>query len=151
MAEQSSRCPQRLFIPARPASISGQTPQGPLGPAAAASAAPRAGPSRRGREGSARATPCWWPPKRRSCRGQLRWHCSVTSGGAGGARWPFCLLPSLLRACPRSGAEGWQPPGALPGGAAPLNGFCSEPPYAAPRPGKGVGSTCGASRDGRAG
>lgn len=58
---------------------------------------------------------------------------------------------SLLRARPPARAEGWQPPGALPGRAGPLDGFCSEPPYPAPRPGKDVGSECGASRGRRAG
>lgn len=39
--------------------------------------------------------------------------------GAGGAGWLLCRLPSLLRARPRAGPEGWQRPGALPARTGP--------------------------------
>lgn len=52
--------------------------------------------------------------------GGQRCHRGVTSGVA-------LLSPSLLlRARPRAGVQGWQPPGALPARGGPPDGFCSE-------------------------
>lgn len=108
---------------------------------------PRAGSCRWGRVGSARGTPCWWPSKGRSGHGWQRRPAVPPRCHVGG--WPFCHHPSLLRARPRAGSEGWQPPGALPGRTGPLDGFCSEPPVPAPGGlwGLGAGPAGAAERD----
>lgn len=156
VAEQSSRLPAALVLPGPPSiHLPSRALEHPLGPAAATRAAPTGRTPSVGKGGQCQGhaalvafegTGLPW-----AAAGGQRCHCGVTSGAAGGARWPFCRLPSLLRARPREGAEGWQPPGALPGRAGPLDGFCSESPRPAPRPARAVGSGCGASRGGREG
>lgn len=146
MAEQSSRCPQRLFIPARPASI---TPARLCSVPLATRAAPAGGTRSVGKGGQC-SPRCAGGLRRDAAAGGQRCHRSVTSGGAGGAGWPFCHLPSLLRARPRSAAEGWQPPGALPARTGPPV-FARSPLAPLPAPGGVWGSGCGASRGGKAG
>lgn len=148
MAEQSSRCLQRLFISARPAPIS---PDKLCSVPSATRAAPTSPPW--GREGSARGTLCWWPSKGRSCRGRQLETSGATAvsrrgvpeerGGLSVA-FPLCSGPVPTQE-PRAGSsQGLSQVGQVPW-------FCSEPPCPAPRPGRGVGSGCGASQGGREG
>lgn len=168
MAGQSSGCPQCSFIPARPASTS----------AAKLVRPPRAGASRWGRDGSARgwrqcqglvAAPGaggrargWW-----QCQGLVAVPGARRAGGlrrdgaAVGSSWrpavpPRCHVgggPSVT-VPPAPGPSPRRSPGlAAPGGSPSSGGSPGRVllRVLSPRPGRGVGPGCGASRGGGAG
>lgn len=149
-------CPQRLFFPARPASISpaelwsipSARPQPP-------GQLPRAGPPPWGREGSVRGTLRWWPPKERGCLGRQLEASGATAVSRRGLPeergGPSVAFPPRCGPVPAKEPRAGSPQGLSQVGQGPWTASARSPlaPLPAPRGlwGLGAGPAGAAERD----